>query len=211
MRQVVIDIFAELSTQYEGRVAWMYLDCKGLVTTGIGNLIDSISEAAKLPWQHLDGTPASRDEIAAEWKLVKAHQEMAHLGYVACKRLCGLRLTDAAIDALVDAKLLSNWAFMRKTYPCFAEAEQWPAAAQLAASLMAWAVGPGFPSIFKNWAVCAAKQDWPGCAATSEISSKGNVGVIPRNKAVFALFHLANIQPPYEYDQLHVGDIAGVP
>jgi hypothetical protein len=211
MRPVVQAVFSELSKAYEGRVQWMYLDCKGLVTTGVGNLIEPASEACKLPWTHSDGTAADKAEVAAEWRLVKAHQEMAHLGYLACKRLCGLRLTEAAIDALVDEKLRSNWAFMCARYPCFLKAEQWPAPAQLAASLMAWAVGAGFPAIFKNWARCAAVADWQGCADTSEISSKGNVGVIPRNKAVKGLFQLAAIQPPEDYDKLHVGDIEGAP
>ena len=211
MRQVVIDVFSEMSKGFEGRVPWMYLDCKGLVTTGVGNLIEPASEACKLPWLHSDGTPASKDEIVAEWQLVKRHAEMAHLGYLACKRLCGLHLTEDAIDALVNEKLTANWRFMCATYACFKFAEQWCAPAQLAASLMAWAVGAGFPAIFKNWAVCAGKQDWLGCAKTCEISSKGNVGVIPRNKAVVGLYQLAAIQPTADYDKLHIGDIPGRP
>jgi GH24 family phage-related lysozyme (muramidase) len=38
-------------TGHEGNVAHMYLDTKGLVTIGIGNLIDPISLALTLPFQ----------------------------------------------------------------------------------------------------------------------------------------------------------------
>lgn len=221
LRQVVIDNFHELSKCYEGDVPWMYLDCKGLVTTGVGNLIDTPAEACKLPWVHAsDMTPASQAEIAAEWHTVKAHQELAHQGYQVAKAYCRLRLTDPAIDALVRAKLQANWDFMCAHYSSFANAESWPAPAQLAASLMAWAVGAGFPAIFKNWAAQAAQSNWgtyvldanntptgayTGCAGTCHISEVGNPGVIPRNKAILALYLLANVQPPDAWDRLDMG------
>jgi hypothetical protein len=37
--------------KYEGNVTWMYLDQGGLVHTGIGFNIDSLSDAQKLPWR----------------------------------------------------------------------------------------------------------------------------------------------------------------
>ena len=211
LRQVVQDVFYGISKQYEGEVPWMYLDCKGLVTTGVGNLIDPVAEACKLPFVHADGSPATQGEIVSEWLLVHSHKELAKQGYHVAKSYCNLHLTDGGIAALVQGKLLANWAFMTHTYPCFANAGSWPAAAQLAASLMAWAVGAGFPGIFKNWAAQAAQMNWNNCANTCEINAAGNPGVIPRNKAIKALFLLAAIQNPEDYNQLHVGAVEGAP
>ena len=45
MHQSVIDAWFHHSAAYEGRVATMYLDILGLVTTGQGNLIDTVAEA----------------------------------------------------------------------------------------------------------------------------------------------------------------------
>lgn len=38
-------------TKHEGNIGHMYLDTKGLVTIGIGNLIDPLSLATPLPFQ----------------------------------------------------------------------------------------------------------------------------------------------------------------
>ena len=46
------------TAQFEGRVAWPYLDVKGLVTVGLGCLIDPVSAALPLPF--IPGTLATR-------------------------------------------------------------------------------------------------------------------------------------------------------
>jgi hypothetical protein len=228
LRSVVVENFREISKGYEGEVPWMYLDTHvpPLVTVAVGNLIDPVSEALKLPFVHEDGTRASMGEIAAEWQTIKQHTELAHQGYLRAKAFCKLHLTDDAIDSLVREKLAANWTFMCGKYSCFANAASWPAAAQLAASLMAWAVGAGFPGIFKNWAVQAAQQNWgeqivgadgkptgkyTGCAGTCWINATNNPGVIPRNKANIGLFLLAGLQAPEDYNQLHIGEIDWAP
>lgn len=63
VRQAVLDIWNDFNRPLEGRVHFIYLNVKGLVTTGLGNLIDSTADAEQLAWQHADGTPASTDEI----------------------------------------------------------------------------------------------------------------------------------------------------
>lgn len=68
----------------EGVVKYMYLDIKGLVTIGVGNLIDPINAALNLPFRYKNkpgvtnaGQSASRADIEAEWKLIKGKQELA--------------------------------------------------------------------------------------------------------------------------------------
>lgn len=202
MRQIVKDTFRAWSRQFEGEVPWMYLDVKGLVTVGVGNLIDPVSQATILPFVMPDGSPASAATIAAEWRWLKSHTEAARLGYRYAQQFTSVRLTDEGIGSLVAEKLQTFWAFMLAHY--FPDGENWPAAAQLAACSMAWACGPGWPLIFGNCAASAKKQDWAGCAKECEINSKGNVGVIPRNRANVALFQFAAQQPTDEYDSLDV-------
>ena len=49
MRESVRRGFIGFSAPFEGRLHYMYLDVKGLVTTGVGNLIDSVGAAQALP------------------------------------------------------------------------------------------------------------------------------------------------------------------
>ncbi len=58
---------------YEGEINFMYLDVKGFVTIGIGNLIDPVDKALTLPFRHKDRrTLVSKEEIKAEWLQVKS-------------------------------------------------------------------------------------------------------------------------------------------
>lgn len=186
MRQVVIDRFFDWSTQFEGYVPWMYLDCKGLVTVGVGNLIDPVYAATPLPFVHADGTPATQGEISDEWHVIKGHQDLTKRGYKACQAYCKLRLTRDGVGLLVARKLAANWDWLKRNY--FQDADNWPAAAQLGVSSMAWAMGPGFPRTFKNFTVAARAGDWTSASKMCAINASGNVGIIPRNKADTALF-----------------------
>src|ERR1700689_2073956 len=92
----------------EGKCAWMYLDLKGLATTGRGNLIDPSGAAMGLPWLRKDNTAATAHEIAAEWLYIKSRQDLAKVGGGAFKDIARLHLSDAAIDTLTIHKLLEN-------------------------------------------------------------------------------------------------------
>lgn len=200
MRSVISDRFFSWSQRFEGYVAWMYLDVKGLVTTGVGNLIDPVGAALVLPWKRADGSLATQGEIASEWRTIKTHTELAKLGHVVAKRYCKLHLEHDDVEKLVQQKLAANWDWMRKHY--FPACDEWPATAQLATSSMAWALGAGFPVTFKNYAAAAKKRDWAGCAAACKISTKNNAGVAPRNEANKALLLKAATQTPEQFDEL---------
>ena len=47
MRPSVFAAFPGFITRFEGRLPFMYLDTKGLVTTGVGNLIDPLVPASR--------------------------------------------------------------------------------------------------------------------------------------------------------------------
>ena len=42
--------FRAFTLPLEGEIAWMYLDTLGLVTVGLGNLIDPVELALELPF-----------------------------------------------------------------------------------------------------------------------------------------------------------------
>src|SRR3954447_21778389 len=96
MRSIVATRFLDFTEKFEGYVEYMYVDIKGLVTIGFGNLIDPISYALALPFVKKAGNaPATQAEITAEWKLIK---DAAILDYTALAPLTALKLTREAIQ-----------------------------------------------------------------------------------------------------------------
>ena len=172
---------------FEGRVHWMYPDIKGLITTGVGNLIDPKSLAMPLPWTHKStGVRATQDETGSEWDSIKAKSPTLKKSlYTACEAITELRLSDSDIDALVLSKLQANEKVL-KGY--FALWDSWPADAQLGVLSMAWGLGGGFPPQWPKFTAAANSGDWVTAAAECKMSEAGNPGVIKRNVADAALF-----------------------
>jgi GH24 family phage-related lysozyme (muramidase) len=178
----------EHSRQFEGRVPGMYCDILGLITCAQGNLIDPINLAEGLPWVLADGSAAPIAQVRTDWHTLKdstAYFSKRHWKYAIAATKC--RLTDAAMDALVMAKLLDNEAFLRKT---FTKWDELPADAQLGIFSMAWACGPGFTKKFPNFTRLALSGDWSAAIAkdasggyAAKIREAGNPGVVPRNAA----------------------------
>jgi GH24 family phage-related lysozyme (muramidase) len=180
--------YISFTTRFEGSIPYMYLDIKGLVTIGIGNLIDPIGSALTLPFvRKSDGSSASQAEITAEWNKVKAATNLAQQGAKAAAAVTTLMLTPGSITALVLAKLDSNVATLKRT-TAFAAFESWPADAQLGLLSMAWALGPSFAAGWPTFTAAVGRGDWPGAAANCQISTAGNPGVAPRNAADVQLF-----------------------
>lgn len=189
MHQSVIDRFREFSVRFEGLVHWPYLDVKGLVTVGIGNLIDPVSSALELPWVIEDtGMLAGPQQVIADWNALKSQQRLSKLHFNYARPVTKIRLTDEGVDALVRKKLLANEAHMRKYLPDW---DAWPADGQLFASSMAWAVGAGWVQIFKNCTAFLLKGDWDNAAKCAAIKTEGNPGLVPRNAANQVCLHNA--------------------
>jgi GH24 family phage-related lysozyme (muramidase) len=189
MQQSVRDNFLDFTTKFEGRVEWMYLDIKGLVSIGIGNLIDPINLAMDLPFVHKDdiNVAASTDEIEAEWQTVKGRQDLAPRGHLAFKDLTSLQMTDDSIDELVFTKLDQFQSTLENTTE-FADLEDWPSDAQLGLFSMAWAMGPAFGPGFPHFRAACTDHDWAGAAAQCHMEDSANPGLRPRNKADVVLF-----------------------
>lgn len=189
MHESVLQRFREFSVRFEGLVHWPYLDIKGLVTVGIGNLVDPVSAAVGLPWVlEGSGESATHERVRADWNALKSQQKLARLHFNYARPVTKIRLTDDGVDILVRSKLLANETYMR---PRLAGWDSWPADAQLFASSMAWAVGPGWVGIFKNCTAFLLLRDWDNAAKCAAIKTAGNPGIVPRNAANRVCLHNA--------------------
>lgn len=182
MKPAVLAPFLALSRRLEGVTRFAYLDVRGLVTVGIGCLIDPVGLALPLPWLDALGQPATESAIRSAWTEVKAHVELEPRGGEAFESLTTLRLSDAAVDSLALARVASFETELRTRFPW----DSLPADAQFALMLMVWALGSlrAFPRL--SAAVLA--RDWATCAVECEIDDARNPGVRPRNAAVRQLF-----------------------
>jgi hypothetical protein len=192
MRESVADAFKDFSVRFEGEVPFMYLDIKGLVTIGVGNLIDSVTDAQQLPFFFKDEPDhfASSDEIAQDWHRVKDRQDLRLQGGMGFKSVAQLRISEETIDQLVRQTASSYEATLKASTPAFAEFDHWPADAQLGLLSMGWAMGPNFAS-GNRWpsfrAACTSKN-WEQAAAQCHMDDSNNPGLRPRNAANAILF-----------------------
>lgn len=185
----VEDAFPAFTTTFEGRVPWMYLDIKGLVTVAVGNLVDPKSAVQGLPFVHKsDGSPATQAEVDAEWETVKADTSLAQKGHRAAEKVTALKMTEAAMDDLVKAKFRANEAFLKKDFP---DVDTWPADAKLGLHSMAWALGAGFAKGWPKFTAAARTRDFRAAADQCRMQETGNPGVIKRNDADQQLFRNA--------------------
>jgi GH24 family phage-related lysozyme (muramidase) len=186
MRAFALAAFPEFSARFEGRVPFLYLDVEGLVTCGVGNLVDPISACLPLPWQ-IDGRPATQQEIGDQWTRVKGAIQLEKRGGGAFLSVTTMRLTDDAIDDLVRTRAAQMNAVLVQRFPAF---EDFPADAQLALMSLAWACGPDFR--FPKLVVAVLAGDWSTCATECQMNVAGNPGLVPRNAANAALFRAAS-------------------
>jgi hypothetical protein len=178
MKDGVRRYWMEFNIPLEGRVHYMYLDWKGWVSTGLGNLIDattqpmsppsaaergtSLTMADQYQWTTVDGSSASADLVAIDWDAVKSRLDLAPSGHLAFQPLTKLVLSDAEIDRMIFAKAdeMERWLKSRAE---FADFDNWPADAQLAVLSMSCGMGPAFS--FPTFQAYVAQGDW-GDAAT---------------------------------------------
>ena len=175
--------------QFEGKVNYMYLDVKGLVTIGIGHLLDPVDQALRLQFGPKGGGgTASGAQVIAEWQTVKGRRDLAGKPSIEFDKITTLQLTDVGIATMVadDAKSIESYI---KTNPSakkfYADFDAWPADAQLGFFGVAWG---GIPLPQFGWHLFPAAcrdQDWDTAAAQCKITSPIAAG---RNEAHRAMF-----------------------
>lgn len=194
MRAIVRSVFRKFNERFEGEISYMYADIKGLVTTGVGNLIDPVELALTLKWRKkvdalLKSGPiyATQDEIRTEWHRIKSDPTLAVKGARACAGITSLYLDDAEISRLIDARLAGNEAYLKRQ-PQFSRWEAWLADAQLAILSMAWAMGAADVMTFHHLLAACETQSWQLAAAACHMDDSHNPGLVPRNEANRKLF-----------------------
>jgi GH24 family phage-related lysozyme (muramidase) len=199
MRDSVRDAFLTFTAPMEGVVPFLYADPKGLVSIGIGNLVDPIQLALSLPLAHPDGSPADRGEIATEWLRVKNDPHSAQGGWTYAKSITRLRMTQEGIRALVANKLHQNDAFIAHRFPAY---EQWPADAQMGVMSMCWAVGPAFQKTWPKFTQALDMLDFEEAAVQCFMPEEKTIsGLRPRNRANALLFRNAEQVIRLQLDQ----------
>jgi hypothetical protein len=197
-------------TKDEGNIPYMYLDTKLLVTVGIGNLIDPVSQALTLPFQYKAnnsvgapaGRAATRQEIEKEWLSLKQHPAkttLARTGHASCARLTSLELSVATRQRLFD-RVTSEHENQLTTY--FPDFSKWPADAQLGLMAMAWGLGKYFPAKWPKFTDACKREDFDTAATESRISSWR----AERNESSVLFFSNAArvVKNPSAYDRAQV-------
>lgn len=146
--------------KYEGRIPYMYLDSRGYVTVAVGNLLATVEDAQKLPFIHADGSPASADEIAADYNAVKAQPVNKVATYY--QPFTRLHLSDETIDQLTDDHIDSFYKELKVIYSNF---DDFPEEVQLATFDLIFNLG--MTKLKNRWPKfngCIAENNWQGAA-----------------------------------------------
>jgi len=179
----------------EGKVECMYQDHLGLVTVGIGNLIDSENAAWATrnygaPFVHKSdpSIQASEADVRAEWRRVKFDPSLKG-NWQRARQVTTLQLTDAGIVNLLLQKM-DEFEQTLKQVTEFFPLDDWPADAQLALLSMAWAMGPGFAhgGRWPNFRATCAAQDWISAVTHCNMA---NTWLMKRNAVNRGLFRNA--------------------
>jgi len=194
--QSVLDNLLRFNKPLEGEVLWPYQDILGLVTVGIGCLIenqvgDRAALALSVPWV---GGPTPRT-VREEFAKVDALPKAMHFNRY--RDACSLRLTEDGVLDLLQTRAEQFEAELLRGFPGW---EDWPADAQMGVLGMSWACGPGFWRKFVNFHDYANARRWDMAAKCAGIRTDGNPGVVPRNAQVALCFaNAAEIDSPDGY------------
>jgi peptidoglycan hydrolase-like protein with peptidoglycan-binding domain len=178
-RAAVVQSFVPWSTPFEGYLNGPYTDAKGLITTGMGNLIDSGS-GSPTPTAKARSLPWSPNNIDADWAKLKA--AWPGVQSVASMHLTTSRLSPQAVTDLIVSTMQSEEAAILRLLPNFKDA---PADAQLGVWSMVWAMGTGNLAKFTTFLRAFNAGDFVTAAANCHMQG---VGIDMRNLANKLLF-----------------------
>ncbi|MEQ1764829.1 MAG: hypothetical protein ABL984_16995 [Pyrinomonadaceae bacterium] len=189
MHQSVKNALHDFLKAYEGKVNFMYLDVKGLVTVGIGHLIDPVNMAHKHEFRPKGGGGAvSAGAVTAEWQTVKARKDLIPKGGAAFASVTTLELSDNGIKSMVtsSAAAIENYI---KTNPSaskfYSNFDNWPADAQLAFMGVAWGGIPIPQFGWHKFPEACRVEDWAKAAAECTITSPIAAGRNEAHKTMF--------------------------
>lgn len=170
MRTAVLTIFPKFSGAFEGTLYHMYLDVRGLVTTGIGLLLPK-SLALTFTWYHANGAIATQAEVAAGWDKIDSLQAYKKWGgnSAVFRNACDLRLDEAGMMQAFASHLKNDETHLRHYFPNY---DNVCADAQLALHSMAWADGSAFSPHYPKFTKTFLANDFLGCVDNCWICHK---------------------------------------
>jgi len=146
---------------FEGTVPWMYLDTRGFVTVGVGELLANAAKAETLAFVNPDGQPSTQDAIVDEFNRVS--------GLVPAKVAAFYRSPASPVlpHALIDTLLMNHLNFFDgQLAGRLSNYASFPDPAKLALLDMIYNLGQvGLFQHFPHFMAAVGKQDWLGAAA----------------------------------------------
>jgi GH24 family phage-related lysozyme (muramidase) len=146
---------------FEGSVPWMYLDTKGFVTVGVGELLANAAKAETLPFVDPDGQPSAQDAILDEFHRVSSLVPAKVAAF--CRSPTSPVLPHAAIDSLLMNHLNFFDEQLAGRFPNYAD---FPDPAKFGLLDMIYNLGQvGLFQHFAHFMAAVDKQDWLSAAA----------------------------------------------
>jgi GH24 family phage-related lysozyme (muramidase) len=144
----------------EGSIPHMYLDTRGNVTVGVGQLLANADAAAVLAFvRKSDGKTATTEEKRADWTTIRGQKKGKLAKHY--DQFANLALPDTEIDALLRKSLQGCEGALKGI---FADYDTFPAAVQEALLDMVFNLGSGGFRKFSKLIDAAKKKKWRVCA-----------------------------------------------
>ena len=145
---------------FEGSVPWMYLDTKGLVTVGVGQMLRDSASAQSLAFVDSSGQPATPDAILADFGRVSGLDPAHSPGFYRVP--ASLALPPDAIDTLLMNRVTDFDSQLSGRFPAY---PSFPDPAKLGLLDMIYNLGGAkLFGTFHHFMSCVDNQDWQGAA-----------------------------------------------
>jgi len=185
MRQIVQDNFFNYTDSHESFLDFFYKDVKGLVSIGVGFLVDPLALAYQLDY----GT-ATVQAVHFAWQVVKSDTTLNPAnGGVQYGNLTTVRASRKSIENLFWKKVNQNEIILKFIFPNW---EELPASKQMALLSMSWAYGPHLDQGWPHMVAAIKAGNWTEAAAQCKPSpaemAKQNVSFRLRVQSIAELF-----------------------
>jgi len=145
---------------FEGVIPWMYLDTRGLVTVGVGQMLAAVSAAQALPFIDANGNPVASDVILAEYNRVAGLPMGQTPGTY--RTDASPTLAAASIDSLLMGRVQD---FDQQLSAKFANYAAFPDPAKLGLLDMIYNLGPAkLFGTYPSFMGCVNNDNWTGAA-----------------------------------------------
>jgi GH24 family phage-related lysozyme (muramidase) len=163
-----ISRYVKNAKKWEGVVQHLYLDTKGLVTVGIGNLTNTLNAAQALPFVNSStGQAATKGEIQTNFNAVKGMK--AAMVATSYRQNPNLVLTNEEIEKLAGDRIRDE--FLPQIRKVFSGFDGYPIEAKEVIVDITYNVGTGKIRSWKNLIKHAEASDWSAASEEAVVSS----------------------------------------